>query len=943
MTPFNIDNIISAEIPPMGVEGSVQRRLHDLVIEKMIHGPCGNGYSTNLGCRKKCGQWGICDKKFPKSFNPSTLIVDDAYPNYRRRAPRDGGNVGYKFIGGVRRKIDNRWVVPFSPYLLLRLESHCNVEYCNNLEMVKYLFKYQMKGGDMITVNFPNREEARDEVKEYVHKRYISATYAHWRIMEYPLVNMSPSVIKLKIHQEGEQSILFQPNAESIQRELNNGSTTMLTEFFAANSCPIRGPTANALLYEEFPTSFTWNNKDKMWTLRKKKVLQYGRMDSVHPAKTELYHLRLLLRHQRGVTSFDHLKTANGEIMGSYQLAAIALGLCQDDQNHIDCMEEAQIWAMPNTLRQLYCTILTQCFPNDPRALLERFKSHLCDDFRRNYAAAVNNGSISEEMATLYSINDLLVDIQQQLRDFGMQMIQFGLDEPDSTLLNESSHVDLLADEIDINAESFFQANRSKLTQDQENIFNTITKHIDEDTGGLYAIDAPGGSGKTFLCNVILAYARKQNKIAIASALSGIAATLMVNGTTFHRRFGVPIDCTEYSTSSIKPTSKEADIIRQACVIFVDEVSMMNNKLVDFLDRSLQTLMNNEDPMGNKLVVLLHDFRQLLPVVRAGSRGDIVHACAMYADSWRYFRSLKLTKNMRVELLRQSNNHEQSSALDEYSKWLLSLGDGTIDYAIPSTNIFEIPASMACDSLETLENRVYGDLAANYMNPDYLKDRAIMSCTNEVIQQCNQDIVDRLPGRTVICESTHTFVNDDDNLRHDIGCLPSINPSGMPPHVLKLKPGACIILIRNLSLKNGHCNGTRYIIISITRRCILARKLNNNGPDDPTADIFIPRIPMTSKDFDYPVPFVRMQFPVLVAYYLTISRAQGQTFQKAGLYLPRNVFAHGHMYVGLSRCGNPNGLHVYADQTEFAHLQDKLDQTCLYSKNVVFQEVLRTN
>ena len=93
---------------------------------------------------------------------------------------------------------------------------------------MKYLFKYQMKGGDMITVNLPNREEARDEVKEYVHKRYISATYAHWRIMEYPLVNMSPSVIKLKIHGEGEQSVLFQPNAVSIQQELNNASTTML-------------------------------------------------------------------------------------------------------------------------------------------------------------------------------------------------------------------------------------------------------------------------------------------------------------------------------------------------------------------------------------------------------------------------------------------------------------------------------------------------------------------------------------------------------------------------------------------------------------------------------------------------------------------------------------------------------------------------------------------
>jgi len=943
ITTFNIDNMISAEIPLMGIEGSKERRLHDLVIEKMIHGPCGDGYSANLSCRKTFGLYGQCKKKYPKSFNPSTLIVDDAYPMYRRRSPQDGGNVGYKFTRGVRRTIDNRWVVPYSPYLLLRFGCHCNVEYCNNLNMVKYLFKYQMKGGDMITINLPNGGEARDEVKEYVHKRYISATYAHWRIMEYELVQMVPTVIKLKIHEEGEQSVLFQPNADSIQTQLNTASTTMLTEYFSANACPLRQSTASALLYEEFPTSFTWNTKEKMWTKRKQKKLQYGRMDSIHPAKTELYHLRLLLRHRRGVVSFDDLKTVDGEIMGSYQAAAIALGLCQDDKIHIDCMEDAIIWAMPHTLRRLYCTILTQCFPSDPRALLERFKSYLSEDFRRNYAAALNNGSMSEETVASYSINDLLADIQVQLREFGSEMIDFGLDEPNAMLLDASTHVNLQADEIDLNAETFFEANRSKLTHDQENIFHTITKHIDEESGGLYAIDAPGGSGKTFLCNVILAYSRKQNKIAIASALSGIAATLMVNGTTFHRRFGVPIECSEESTSSIKPTSKEADIIRRACIIFVDEVSMMNNKLLDFLDRTLRILMDNDNPMGNKLVVLLHDFRQLLPVIRGGSRGDIVHSCAMYADSWQFFRTLKLTKNMRVELLQQANNHEQSFALDAFSKWLLRLGDGTIDYAIPSTNIFEIPASMACESLEILENRIYGDLAENYMDPDYLKDRAIMSCTNEVIQQCNQSIVDRLPGTAVICESTHTFVNDDDNLRHDIGCLPSINPSGMPPHVLKLKPGACIILIRNLSLKDGHCNGTRYVILSITRRCILARKLNNNGADDPTADIFIPRIPMTSKDFDYPVPFVRVQFPVLVAYYLTISRAQGQTFQKAGLYLPRNVFAHGHMYVGLSRCGNPNGLNVYADQMEFAHLQDKLDKDRLYSKNVVFHEVLRTN
>jgi ATP-dependent exoDNAse (exonuclease V) alpha subunit len=97
---------------------------------------------------------------------------------------------------------------------------------------------------------------------------------------------------------------------------------------------------------------------------------------------------------------------------------------------------------------------------------------------------------------------------------------------------------------------------------------------------------------------------------------------------------------------------------------------------------------------------------------------------------------------------------------------------------------------------------------------------------------------------------------------------------------------------------------------------------------------------MHSKESDFPVPFVRVQFPILVAYYLTISRAQGQTFKYAGLYLPKNVFAHGHMYVGLSRCGNPDGVHVFANQTEFSHLAHMLDSSTRYTKNVVYKELL---
>lgn len=116
-----------------------------------------------------------------------------------------------------------------------------------------------------------------------------------------------------------------------------------------------------------------------------------------------------------------------------------------------------------------------------------------------------------------------------------------------------------------------------------------------------------------------------------------------------------------------------------------------------------------------------------------------------------------------------------------------------------------------------------------------------------------------------------------------------------------------------------------------------ARKLHgDNNPEND--DIFIHRIPMPSGERDYPVPFTRMQFPVLVSYltllYLTITRAQGQSLTRAGLYLPRNVFSHGHLYVALSRCGNPNGMFVYSHHTQFDHLRDWLSENDIFAKNI---------
>ena len=96
---------------------------------------------------------------------------------------------------------------------------------------------------------------------------------------------------------------------------------------------------------------------------------------------------------------------------------------------------------------------------------------------------------------------------------------------------------------------------------------------------------------------------------------------------------------------------------------------------------------------------------------------------------------------------------------------------------------------------------------------------------------------------------------------------------------------------------------------------------------------------MFSKESDFVAIFKRLQFPVVVAYYLTFNRAQGQSLDRCGLLLPQSVFSHGHLYVGLSRCGDPNNVFIYANQDEFEGLQHDLPNDAAFTRNIVYSEV----
>nr|XP_047139013.1 ATP-dependent DNA helicase PIF1-like [Hydra vulgaris] len=133
----------------------------------------------------------------------------------------------------------------------------------------------------------------------------------------------------------------------------------------------------------------------------------------------------------------------------------------------------------------------------------------------------------------------------------------------------------------------------------------------------------------------------------------------------------------------------------------------------------------------------------------------------------------------------------------------------------------------------------------------------------------------------------------------------------MPVHCLKLKIGAVIMLLRNLDLKGGLCNGTR----------LMVRALHNNYIDGEVLTgvsaanrVFVPRVQLAPSDSNLPFTLKRRQFPVRLAYSMTINKSQGQTFDKVGVYLKKPCFSHGQLYVACSRTKSFNSLFFKVDK-----------------------------
>lgn len=732
--------------------------------------------------------------------------------------------------------LDNRWVVPYNPYLLRMFNCHINVEVCSSIKAVKYLFKYIYKGHDRACVSITDNtnEVEIDEIKQYRDARWVTPPEALWRIYGFELRKMHPPVLQLQLHLPNMHMVSYH-SMEKIQNVIDREGTerSMLTAYFEENSLYEK---ARGILYREFPEHYTWQSQGKFWKQRKRvTVFQVGRIVSAHPAEGERYYLQVLLNHVTGATSFEDLRTVNGQVMPTFREAAEKRGLIEADSTLDDCMTEAELFQIPSSLQRLFATILVFCEPSDVCSLRNKHLEAMLEDYSRNCKC-----KHTVEQMVLKNIIDMLHSMGKDIESYPLPEIDQQHETTDDIPREIMEETSIEVDHEDTSL-------HKNLNNEQREAYDEILAAIDHQRGGIFFVDGPGGTGKTFLYRALLATIRGQGNIAVETATSGVAASIMPGGRTAHSRFKIPLKIDDGDICGFTKQSGTAKLLKAASLIIWDEASMTKRQTVEALDKSMRDIMDRPElPFGGKTIVFGGDFRQVLPVVRKGTRAQIVDASLRRSQLWNSMRQLKLVRNMRAQ------NDKW------FTEYLLRIGNGTEDTnedgeILLPTSIC-VPKKTDDNSLDRLIDSVYQTDNASLKDPKYITSRAILSTRNDSVDRINLKMIDRFQGEEMVYHSLDS-VEDDPHNYYPPEFLNTLTPNGLPPHMLKLKKNCPIILLRNIDPANGLCNGTRLVVRSFQKNTIDAEILVGQHSG---MRVFLPRIPLCPSDDDmFPFSFKR--------------------------------------------------------------------------------------
>ena len=386
-----------------------------------------------------------------------------------------------------------------------------------------------------------------------------------------------------------------------------------------------------------------------------------------------------------------------------------------------------------------------------------------------------------------------------------------------------------------------------------------------------FFITGKAGTGKSFLLD---AFRKTTKKSHIVLAPTGIAA-LNVNGATIHSTFDyynlVNLGVDAITDDNLQLNNKKRLTLRSVSTIIIDEISMVRADTFDKIDRILKVINQNNLPFGGKQIILFGDLFQLPPIAKAQE-----HSYLQDRYGGVYFFCSSAYRSGGFRFLELTINHRQEKDI-EYFSLLNRIRDG----------------STTADDIKVLNFRVIQDVSI------YDRFTALLPTKREV-ENVNQNHINQLDSsgykykaRVLLNKRT----NNNPNLE---GTFPIAE-------TLYLKKGALVMMVSN-DPEHRWVNGTLGIVNIINDNEIsvaIDKQIYNILPVDFTEQ----EVTYVDGEITYEDVLKVKQYPIVLAYAITIHKSQGQTYQNVVCDIDR-CFTNGQAYVALSRCASLNGLHL---------------------------------
>jgi hypothetical protein len=810
----------------------------------------------------------------------------------------------------------------------------------------------------------PTASNAPNEYKTFQMGRHISATEAAWRLAGKVVNKTEPAVKALPCHLPDEDFVVF--TQEDDAAAVAERSVSALQRYF----CRPAGEEFDALRMVDYYEQYTVSKKKpsagkdhaidshpdptKRCYVWKSRGIRVCRLFRHTPKHGDVYYLRKLLMY-RPARNYQDLVRVGGEALtvaladGSrsfnFQGAVRRLGLLVGDSEFEDCMLEAVgAHETPMALRYLFVQ-LTLEFAG-AAAMLDKFRDALSGDIAEHVRTELATRGVAATDAVRDKVfQRLLAELEDIFESSGRTMSGVGLPKPAhnaARALRVSKSPEQHKEEFE---NMFALANN-----EQKEIFAVVRHAVESGAGGFFFVDGPSGRGKTFLLRMLIAWCFSvPGRTSLNHATCGIVAVALHEGITCHRGFGLPLDVEttpEALTYNVPRESYRARQLRAASLVILDELPMLNKAHFELIDKCLRDVTGVDKPFGGKTVVGGGDFRQTTPVVKHGGRAATVSASAKASDLWcsDTVKICRLTQPMR------------DGGDPEWSAWVSSIGDGVAEVVDPETGFVrdnqpDLQRAGGSHSIKLPPGvRVFTDVAEAWAwihAPDELAgfrhaksacQRAVLAPHNASIQDHNNYFLERIPGEPVRLHAAEQL---------DVECGNAVEPmvvteefmarmhdTGAPDHTITLKPGCLIMCLRNLSPQLGVLNGTLLEVVSASAGC---RYIVANTLSEPPVRVLIPRIKFKLSVPGGAVQIERLQFPIRLAYGMTINKSQGKTLLRVLLDLRCEVFGHGQLYVGSGRvtCAANIAFLVSPDR-----IRASLDGEVVLTSNVVYPELL---